>query len=121
MTVTRFAALRFLLGFAAGLLLGLLTTSLSAAIGIVVILVLLVGTVSGLRPGADPSRTIQLAGTLAGAGAVLVYGAINTFAACRDTSDFCGDANLWPLAALAAVTFGVGMVAAAVVAFRTPR
>ena len=118
-TAIRLLAPRFLLGVGAGVLLGLLTASLSPVIGIVVILVVLVGTVGGLRAGADPSRMI-LAGTLVGAGAVLLVGAINTFVACSATIDFCGDANLWPLAALAAVTFGVGMVAA-VVAFRTPR
>jgi hypothetical protein len=119
MTVVSLAAPRFLLGAATGLLLGLLTTSLSPVIGIVAILALLIGTLNGVRPGADPSRTILMAGTLIGAGAVLVYGAINTFAACSATIDFCGDANLWPSAALAAATFGVGMVVAPVAVFRT--
>ena len=70
---------------------------------------------------ADASRTVLLAGTLVGAGALLLFGAINTFAACSGTIDSCRDANLWPLGALAAVTIGVGAVAAAVVTHRSSR
>ena len=110
---------RLLLGVATGLLLGLLT-SLSPFIAIVAILAVLVGTVMSLRRRADPSRTMQWAGTLIGVGAFLSYGTVNTVAACINTDDFCGNANVWPLGALAAVTLGTGAIAAAVAAFRSP-
>jgi hypothetical protein len=109
---------RLFLGFATGLLLGLVT-SLSPVIAIVAILAVLVGTVLNVRR-ADASRSMQLAGTLVGAGAVLSYGAINTVAACINTADFCGNANVWPLGVLAVVTIGTGTVAAAVAALRSP-
>ena len=60
-----------------------------------------------------------MAGTLIGAGAVLAYGAINTVAACINTDDFCGNANVWPLGAFALVTIGAGAIATAVVAVRS--
>ena len=62
---------------------------------------------------------MQLAGTLVGAGAILLYGAINTVAACINTDDFCGNANVWPLGALAVVTIGAGATATTVVALRS--
>jgi hypothetical protein len=113
------SAPRLPLGIATGLLVGLLT-SLSPFLAIVAIVVVLVGTVMSVRQRADPSRTMQLAGTLVGAGAILLYGAINTVAACINTDDFCGNANVWPLGALAVVTIGAGAIATAVVAFRSP-
>jgi hypothetical protein len=59
-------------------------------------------------------------GTLIGVGALLVYGVINTMTACFDTDDFYGNANVWPLGALALVTVGAGTVAAAVAVIRSP-
>ena len=111
---------RLLIGVATGLLLGLLT-SLSPVIVVVAILALLVGTLIGVLRRADPSGTIQLAGTLIGAGAFLVYGVVNTVGACIDTDDFCGNANVWPLGALAIVTVGIGTLAAAVAVLRNPK
>jgi hypothetical protein len=111
-------ASRLLLGVATGLLLGLLML-LSPVIAVVAILAVVGGTVVSVRR-ADPLRAIQLAGTLIGAGALLVYGVINTVAACAGTDDFCGNANVWPLAALAVVTVGVGAVAAVVAVARSP-
>jgi hypothetical protein len=110
---------RLLLGVATGLLLGLLT-SLSPVIAVVAILAVLVGTVMGVVRRADSSRNIQLAGTLVGAGAFLFYGVVNTMTACFDTDDFCGNANVWPLGALAVVTVGAGTVTAVVTVFRSP-
>jgi hypothetical protein len=111
---------RLVLGFATGLLLGLLT-SLSPLIAIVAILAVLVGTLVGVGQRQDSSRTLLMAGTLVGAGAVLLFGAINTVAACRETDDFCGNANVWPLLAFAMVSVGVGILAAGAVAIRTNR
>ncbi len=112
-------ASRFLLGVATGLLLVLLA-SLSPVLAVVAMVAVLVAVVIGVIQRADSSRIIQLAGTLIGAGALLVYGVINTISACADTDDFCGNANVWPLGALAAVTVGVGTVAAAVGVIRRP-
>ncbi len=109
---------RLLLGVATGLLLGLLT-SLSPVIAVVAILAVLVAAVIGILRRADSSRIIQLAGTLVGIGALLVYGVVNTVTACFDTDDFCGNANVWPLGALALVTVGVGAVAAAMAVIRS--
>ena len=110
---------RLLLGVATGLLLGLLA-SLSPVIAVVAILAVLVGAVMGILRRADPSRIIQLAGTLIGIGTLLVFGVVNSVTACLDTDDFCGNANVWPLGALALVTVGVGAVAAAVGVMRSP-
>ena len=110
---------RLLLGVATGLLIGLLT-SLSPVIAVVAILAMLVGAVMGILRHADLSRIIQLAGTLVGVGALLFYGVVNTVTACVDTDDFCGNANIWPLGALAVVTVCAGTVAAAVSVIRTP-
>jgi len=93
-------------------------TSLSPVVAIVVIVAVILGTVVGVGARADPSRTMQLAGTLVGAGGFLVYGVINTVASCINTDDFCGNANVWPLGALAVITIGAGAVATAVVALR---
>ena len=101
------------------MLLGLLT-SLSPVIAVVAILVVLVGAVMGILRRADSSRVIHLAGTLVGVGALLVYGVVNTMTACFDTDDFCGNANVWPLGALAVVTVGAGAVAAVVAVIRSP-
>ena len=109
---------RLLLGVATGLLLSLLT-SLSPVIAIVAVLAVLVAVVIGVLRRIDTSRIIGLAGTLIGVGAVLVYGVVNTVTACFDTDDFCGNANVWPLGALAVVTVGVGAVAAAVAIIRS--
>ena len=62
-----------------------------------------------------------MAGVLVGAGAVLLLGTFNTVAACLDTDDFCGNANVWPLAAFAVFTIGAGVAAVGAVAFRTAR
>ncbi len=107
------------LGVATGLVLGLLT-SLSPVIAIVAILALLVGAVISVGRHQEPTHTIQMAGALMGAGAVLLYGTYNTVAACFDTPDFCGNANVWPLGAFAVVTVVIG-AAAGVVALRTAR
>jgi hypothetical protein len=89
-------------------------------IAVVAILAVLVGTVVGIVRRADWSRIVQSAGTLIGVGVFLVYGVINTVTACFDTDDFCGNANVWPLGALALVTVGTGAVAAAIAVIRTP-
>ncbi|HEV8402357.1 MAG TPA: hypothetical protein VGQ31_04920, partial [Candidatus Limnocylindrales bacterium] len=70
---------------------------------------------------ADPSGSMSLAGGLVGAGAIFLFGTINTIAACSGTDDFCGNANVWPLGAFALLTIATGAVAAFVVARRIRR
>jgi len=110
---------RFLLGVATGLVLGLLT-SLSPVIAVLATLMVLLAVVVGVLRRADSSRIISLAGTLIGVGAVLLFGVITTATACFDADDFCGNANVWPLGALAMVTVGAGTVATVVAVIRSP-
>ena len=56
----------------------------------------------------DSRRSALAAGALVGAGAVYVYGAINTTLACLD--DRCGGADPWPLVLFAVAVFGFGLV-----------
>jgi len=52
-------------------------------------------------------------------GAVLMFGALNTFAACAGTEDFCGNANIVPLFALASVTLAYGVFASILTVVRS--
>ena len=103
-----------------GLVLGLLA-ALSPVIAIVVIGILIPSAVLGARAGADPARSLALAAALVGSGAVLLFFAATTVAACIDTEDFCGNANPWPLAAFAAVSLGVGIAITVAIVVRTRR
>jgi hypothetical protein len=107
----------FVLGVVTGVVLGL-RTSRSPVIAIAAILAVFVATVISVGQRREPTRTIQLAGALVGAGAVLAFGTFNTVAACVDTEDFCGNADVWPLGAFAVVTIGMGAMAT-VAALRT--
>jgi len=105
------------LGVTTGLLVGLLV-SLSPVLVVVAVVALLIATVIGIARDMHRSRSMFLAGALVGTGALFLYGVINTIAACSVTDDFCGNANVWPLAVLALATLGGGVVGAVVVAGR---
>jgi len=108
---------RLLLGVATGLLLGLLLSLSPIAAVVAVAVVLGITIISVVRRG-DSSRTLLLAGTLVGVGIFSLYAVVNTTTSCIDTDDFCGNANIWPLSAMAVITIAVGAVAAAIVARR---
>lgn len=110
---------RIVLGCATGLLLGLLT-SLSPVISFAALGAVLVFTVISLSRRADAPRTILMGGTLVGGGAFLLYGFVSTVAACVNTDTFCGNANPWPLGALAVAMIVAGIGAMAIVAIRRP-
>ncbi len=118
LTRTRMAP-RVALGVATGLLVGLLT-SLSPVTSLAAIVVIVVVTAVRVRRHADPSPTALLAGSVVGAGAFLLYGFVNTVAACIRTDDFCGNANPWALGAFALATIAVGAIELALIATRKP-
>lgn len=96
---------RSALGVATGLLLGLYTAILPVA-AIVVTLVLGAMTALAVRTR-DTNRGLALAGTLTGVGLVLLVAAANTVLQCSTSDNFCGNANVVPLAVYAG-----GLVAA---------
>jgi hypothetical protein len=53
-------------------------------------------------------RLASIAGVLIGAGLLYLYGVANTVAACWQTADFCGQANVLPLLGLALSLILVG-------------
>jgi hypothetical protein len=85
---------------------------------VVAVVGVLAAVVISVAQDVDPRRAMLLAGAPVGAGTVFLYGVINTIAACVVTDDFCGNANVWPLAVLALAAIGGGVAAAVVVAVR---
>jgi hypothetical protein len=70
-------------------------------------LIILVGIASlAFKP-----RAPGVAGILIGAGSVFLYGVFNTWAACRQIDDFCGEANIQPLLILAVALLALGSAA----------
>lgn len=61
----------------------------------------------------SPQRFAEISGVLLGTGGVFLLGALNTVAACLPTSDFCGEANVAPLLALALVMLVLGFAGSA--------
>jgi hypothetical protein len=110
----------FLLGAGTGVLLGVFT-SLSPVIAIVALGLVLVVTAIGMRSDAKASRSVFLGATLIGSGVVLGLGAANTIGACVNTEDFCGGANVWPLAAFAVLAIAAGTLAVLAAWIRRPR
>jgi hypothetical protein len=110
----------FLLGVGTGVLLGLFT-SLSPVVAIAAIGLILVITAIGFRSGAKASRSMFLGGTLVGSGVILGLGAANTIGACVNTDDFCGNANIWPLAAFAVLAIAAGALAVLAASTQRPR
>ena len=110
----------FGLGLISGLVLGVFA-ALSPVITIVVIGLLIPTAALGVRARADPIRSLALASALIGSGAVLLFFAANTVAACIGTDDFCGNANPWSLAAFAAASLGVGVASTLAIVVRASR
>lgn len=107
------------LGVATGLLMSLLT-SLSPVTSLAAIVVIMVVTAVRVRGHADPSPTALLAGSVVGAGAFLLYGTVNTVAACINTDDFCGNTNPWAIGVFALATIAVGVMELALIVTRRP-
>lgn len=59
-------------------------------------------------------RLAAFGGVLIGAGAFYVYGAVTTVAACVGTADFCGRADVIPVALVAGSLLATGSVVALV-------
>jgi hypothetical protein len=102
-----------LLGSSLGAVLAIVIGVLPAS-GYVLAPVLLVAlaAILVLRP-IRYSRLAGFGGVLVGAGALFLYGVVNTVVACARTSDFCGQANVLPLFAVAVVMLGTGGLVAA--------
>ena len=100
-----------LLGLLLGAVLGVVGVSFAPPLVILMPVLAVVVSVTGLREiPADTQRSAGGAGLLLGIGAVLTYGVANTFLSCRGTDDFCGNANILALLALAASTVASGVV-----------
>lgn len=100
-------------GFVGGVGAGILTVALPP-IGV---LMLGAGVVAGVRLAlTDPGKRAYVldlvAGFLLGLGALLLYGSWNVFAACRETTDFCGNANVVPILTAGIVVVAAGCAAA---------
>lgn len=100
----------YVLGMATGFLLAVLA-SLIPVVAILGIAVLVAATWIAVARGRPRERVASLAGISLGAGIVLLYGAVSTIRSCSETANFCGDANVVPLAALALVTVASGLFA----------
>jgi hypothetical protein len=108
--LSRSAVFAFVIGLVIGLLLGLISVVL-APVALVLIPLALAVSATGLREvPRENRRSAGGAGVLIGAGAVLMFGALNTFTACAGTDDFCGNANIAPLFALALFTLVCGVL-----------
>lgn len=108
-------------GLVIGVLLGLISMVL-VAIALAVVPLAMLASAKALREvPLDGPRSAGIAGVLVGAGAVFMFGALNTFAACAGTEDFCGNANIVPFLALALVTLTWGVVASILTVVRSNR
>jgi hypothetical protein len=97
-------------GLLIGALLGL-TSVVLMPIALALIPLALLASAKALREVPLPTRrSAGIAGVLVGAGSVFMFGALNTFAACVGTEDFCGDANIEPFLAFALLTLTCGVV-----------
>jgi hypothetical protein len=112
---------RFGVAIGVGLLLAVLIDLWPAAgfpLALLTIAVLVLKTLS--RRPLDSYRLIEVAGVTLGVDALFLYGLARGLAVCGQSQDFCGNANLVPLAALTAALIGLGLTAAAVAYRRLP-
>ena len=108
-------------GLLIGLLLGLVSV-VFLPIALALVPLALLASVMALRAvPPDRPRSAGIAGVLLGVGAVLMFGAVNTFTACAGTEDFCGNANIMPLFAFGFFTLTCGAVAAVLTTVRSSK
>jgi len=101
----------FFVGLLIGLLLGLVSVVL-LPIALAMVPLGLLASARALREAPlDRPLSAGIAAFLLGVGAVLMFGALNTFVACAGTEDFCGNANIVPLFAFGLFTLTCGAVA----------
>jgi hypothetical protein len=98
------------LGVGLGLALAVLAVAYPVAGVSILLLVIGVELVLGLLPRVRPLRLALASGALIGSGIALTYGTANTYGACLQTANFCGNANLVPLAASALVAIVAGVL-----------
>jgi hypothetical protein len=91
--------------FVIGLAVGLFSGVVGAVVPVYGFPLLLFAAIAGLT---FKPRAPGLAGILIGAGSVFGYGVYNTWAACRQTDNFCGGANIQPLLTLAVAMVVLG-------------
>lgn len=96
----------FMLGLAIGLLSGVVAAEVPVY-GLPLIVLVAIGSLA-FKP-----RAPGVAGILIGAGSLFLFGVFNTWAACRQTDDFCGNANVQPLLVLATAFLALGSAAGA--------
>jgi hypothetical protein len=106
---TQSPALAFGKGAIGGVGAGMLVAMVPIVGAIGLVLALLMATRIALR---QTERRVEVlvvgSGFMLGLGALLLYGSWNVITACRETSDFCGDANVVPLLVGAIVVLVVG-------------
>lgn len=108
-------------GLLVGVLLGLIALVLvPIALALVPLALLATAMALGEVP-LDRPRSAGSAGILVGAGAVFMFGALNTVAACAGTEDFCGNTNIVPLLAFALFTLTCGVVVSILTVVRSNR
>ena len=100
----------YVLGIATGILLAVLT-SFIPVVAILGIAALMAATWFALARGRPHEQLASLGGMSLGAGIVLLYGAVSTVVSCSQTANFCGNANVVPLVALALGAVASGLFA----------
>ena len=109
----------FFAGTLIGLLLGLICVALMP-IALALVPLALLASAGALREvPLNRPLSAGIAGVLLGVGAVLMFGALNTFAACVGTEDFCGNTNIAPLFAFALITLTCGVLASILTVVRS--
>jgi predicted lysophospholipase L1 biosynthesis ABC-type transport system permease subunit len=102
--------------FVNGLAIGLVSGIVAAVVPVYGFPIVVVAIVASLafRP-----RAPGAAGILIGVGTVFLYGVVNTWAACRQTDDFCGGTNIQPLLIVAVAMLLLGTATAGLSAARS--
>lgn len=100
------------IGIALGLGLGLLAVQVFVLLFLLPIVAIGVVWSARTTPSITPDSVATSAGILVGMGSILLLGSGNTYLACRQTEDFCGNANVIPLTGYAVVLLVVGVLAA---------
>ncbi len=96
------------LGVAGGVVLAMLMSLIPVA-AVLAICILVITT--WIQLARRREQVAVLAGAMLGSGLALLFLVTTTVQSCSQTSDFCGNANVVPLMALAAIALGSGLVA----------